>query len=534
MKRRGFIRLLSIVIALLLPVSAMAQGAAKALLEQANTDGKEIVSTVTFEPGAGLAADQIVTDLCAATALRCQKLPDGFGALAISLSGTDVFSAQMRTETDGIYVKSEVLGDKPLYFTWDDLKTFMAKSMQSSGTSDQAVESFTQGFTQAINQMTAMGETSDKQMMTEEEVKQQIIQAMGGDESFVNWINGIEAKQVVTKGEFTLGDSDVADTKTELLITMDDIIAMMDTQYVKDQITKQLKTQDSTLTDEQLAAQTAEAIATAKTEMADSDIAITATVYSVGETKDFVASLVNVTGTFTPSDVTAVQPLADMTVQATTDTATTADAGNLPFKMDITVQAVKKTTEAGTLYTLDVTAVKDDTDKVALNANLNIGNTSVTGALAVLDKDGKSVLTLALGCDYQDPNHVTASLDGTVVVDDTQTAFMLGMDQTVTDTTVNTVLSLSTGESFSAIKADAAAALLGTLKINTVVQDDSGYFTTLGGAKPETSLELAKLSDDEMSTYVTSLNDNLNTLMGTVLQNLPASVFNAMTSATSN
>ena len=75
MKRKGLVSFLSLLVALLLPLSAMAQSAALDLLSQAKTDGKEIVTTLTFEPGTTLAADQVVADMSAATAIRLSSEP---------------------------------------------------------------------------------------------------------------------------------------------------------------------------------------------------------------------------------------------------------------------------------------------------------------------------------------------------------------------------------------------------------------------------------------------------------------------------
>ncbi len=526
MKSKGILRLLSILVALLLlPFGALAQGAQKDMVAQAYQDGKEVVTTLTFTPGAAMGADQITTDLCAATALRLTSMSDGYGALTLVLSGTDVFSAKLRTETDGMYAESEVLGDKPLYFTWDDLESLITEAMQDSGADADTIASFTQGFTQGIEEMTLLGgqKTED---MTEEEVKQKIIEAMGGDESFVQWIDSIEAKQIVTKGEFTLGDSDVADTKTEMTLTTEDMNAMLDTQYMKDKVSQQIKLEDSTLTDEELAAKTEEAIAEAKAEMEASGFTMPVTVYTVGEDEDFVAMQFDMTGNFTSEDINDGELLSEAGV--------TIDESDEPFKLDMTVKVIKKTLGTGTLYTLSVTATKDDESTVTMDGNLNVGDTACTGALTILDKDAQPALTLALTSDYTDPKHVTGSLEGTVVADEETTAFMLSMDKVVGDTTADTALSLYTAASLSALKADPDAALLGTLNIGLAVQEPGDTFTALAAATPDTSLEVMKLSDSEMQDYLGTLETNYMAVFYAIFTNLPDSVAQALSSEISN
>ena len=169
-----------------------------------------------------------------------------------------------------------------------------------------------------------------------------------------------------------------------------------------------------------------------------------------------------------------------------------------------------------------------------MNANLNRADQTVNGALAVLDQDGKSVMNLALTGDATDPKHVTGALEGTVSNGDMNSAFSLAMDQVVADTTVDTALSLSYGDSLEAIKADAAKALLGTLKINMTVQDDSGYFAALGKATPDTSLEIMKMSDADLGAYVKTLESNAMQALYKVMANLPQSVSQALTSTMGN
>ncbi len=122
------------------------------------------------------------------------------------------------------------------------------------------------------------------------------------------------------------------------------------------------------------------------------------------------------------------------------------------------MKVIKKTLETGTLYTLSMLTTKDDESTVTIDGNLNVGDTACTGALTVLDTDAQPALTLALTSDYADPNHVTGSLEGTIVEDGDATAFMLSMDKTVGDAAANTALSLYTAASLSALKADPDAA----------------------------------------------------------------------------
>ena len=529
MKRKGWVRFLSCAIALLLPVSAFAQSAAIDLLEQAKTDGKEIVSTITFEPGATLASDKIVKNMSAATAIRLNKLPGGYGAIAVVLSGVDVISGQLRVEKDGIYVQSETLGEKPLYFSWDDMNKGIMEAMKSSGADQNSIDqfnsSFMNGIQQAMATMAAQDVTEDK-ALTPEEIKQKIAEAMGGDEAIVQWLNAIEAKKVVTTGEFTLEGSDVANTKTELTITKDDINALYDVPYIQKQIAIQLKSKDSTLTDEQLTAKTAETVAQAKADIEKSNVNIPMTFYCNGET-ELIAMEMTMTGNFTRTTVNpAATDAAPADAAATESVATAAPATVITetVKAEMRTVFTRKTTDADKQYTLTVKTKSDDKEKFGLLATLKTNDKNATGSLTVTDDKAAPLMQVNLAADYSDAKHVTGELDAAFLGQDNTGAAVLGFDQTIGDATIDTALSVSYGTTVEAIKAAKETALLGTLKVNMTVQEDSGFFSNLKEATPATSLELMKLNETDMQTYTGSLQSNLMQTLYKVFGNLPPDV----------
>lgn len=526
MKRKTWVRLLSCVVALMLPLSAMAQSAAIDLLKQAVTDGKEIVSTITFAPGTTLAADKAVADLSAAAAIRINKLPGGYGAFALVLSGVDTVSAQLRVETDGVYVQSETLGDKPLYFSWEDVNKGITEAMKSSGADQASIDQFTNGFTSALQQITAAGavtatEGTEAKPLTEEEIKQKITASMGGDEAFVKWMSAIEAKKVVTTGEFTLGDSDTADTKTEITLTKEDMASLYDVPYIQKQVTTQIKSQDATLTDEQAAAKTAETIATIKAEILKSDATMPITLYTKGE-NSLVAAEATLTGNFT-KDVT-------MDATATTDAAAPTPTVAEPTisKVNAYFMFTKKTADPAKTYNFKMSVTMDDKKQADVTGIFTHDGKTAAGSFNVINGDGKTLFVANGTADYSDAKHTTGTLDITASESQTPMAVLIAFDQVTGDKTIDTSLSISSGVSVEAIKAAADTTLLGTIKVNTVVQDDSGLFTTLKEAAPTTSLEVLKLSAQELQTYLGKLQSNAMQTLYKVLGNLPASVSSAM------
>jgi hypothetical protein len=514
MKRKGWIRLLSIITAILLPVGAMVQGAAADLLKQAEADGKEVVSTVTFEPGALLMSNQIVADMSAATVLRFQKLPGGYGALIVALSGADVFTAQFRMEETGIYAMSEALGSQALYFTWEDLKNGLTDLLKSSGVDESIIQSLTEGLDQGLSTGT-LTEDIDTASMSEAELRQKIVEAMGGDESLLSWLDAIEAKAIVTNGSFTLDGSDTADTQTEITITKEDLLALYQTSFVKNKIIEQLKAQDASLTDADAAAKADESLAELVKAMDTAEYETKVVKLTQGEDA-FVAAQI---------DLTAKLPADEISLTDTTAAAAETDTQAAEMQaIAATVKITKKTLENGVQYAVTADATSEGAAVLSLAANLTKTDTACSGTLTVGESAAKPALELSMTADYQDPQNVSGKLEGTAYDGGSQYAFALTVGQQVTDTTVDTTIGLSTGDSLDAIAAAPDTALLGTLKVNTVVQADSGFFDSLAAATPQNSVEVLKLSEDDMTTFLGTLQTAYMTVIYNMYSNLPQSV----------
>ena len=527
MKRKGWIRLLSVVAALMLPMSAIAQSAAMDWMTQADTEGKEIVTTITFEPGATLATDPAVADMSAATVIRINKLAGGYGAFAVVLNGVDSIAAQFHAATDGIFVQSETLGTQPLYFSWEDINKGMTEAMSSSGMGETGMNQFSQGFMQGFTTGKGMMDgTVEPTKLTQEEMYQKITEAMGGDEGFVNWMKAIQAKAVVTNGEFTLGDSDTADTKTEILVTKEDIASLYDVTYIQKQVATQIKSKDATLTDEQVTAETAKQIEAIKVEVLASDVTLPITLYTKG-TDDLIAVEWTMTGTFTND---ATDTTAFLAADTAEPTATPVPAA--PAKINVHMTMARKTLADGKQYTANMTATKDDQAQFTMNGLLTKNDKTMTGTLTMNGDKADQQVAFDLSADYTDAKHVFGKLNVSVNDKGALSAVVLGFDQVVGDTTVDNQLSLAYGESIEAITAAGDAAVLGTIKVNCVKQDNSGTFATISEATPATSLEVMKLSETDLQTYLSTLQSNAMQTLYKVLGNLPQSVSSQLMGST--
>ena len=118
------------------------------------------------------------------TSLRFLKLPGGYGAFAVALNSVDVLALQMHASDEGVYVQSEILGDKPLYFTVEDLQKGFADLMKNSGMDQQAMAQFNESFNQMMGAGLIMDVKSNENL-SEEEIKQKVFAAMGVDDAFI-------------------------------------------------------------------------------------------------------------------------------------------------------------------------------------------------------------------------------------------------------------------------------------------------------------------------------------------------------------
>ena len=530
MKRKGLVRLLGIVLALMLPMSAVAQGSALDMLAQASAQGKEIVSTITFEPGKTLAADQVVADMSAATAIRLSKLSGGFGGFSILLGDVEVISAKMHVQTDGVYVQSETLGEKPLYFSWEDVQKGIAEAMRSSGADQASIDQFSKGFMNGLSQGFTMGMNGAQDGMqamkglTDEQIKEKITQAMGGDDSMVKWIESIEAKKVVTTGEFTLEGSDVADTKTELLVTKEDMAALYDMAYVQKQMLAQVKAEDASLTDDQAQAKVASLIADIKAEIDKSGAEMPIVFYTKG-TEEWIAVDAKFTGTFTPSKTTTATDSEAVTVMAegATETAAATEQPATPVKVDLAAVITRKTMDNGRTYSFTMTANQDGVKKMTMIGSATKIGSSLVGTLMAADGEDQPLMAMDMAADYTDVKHVTANMAMTAYTNGTSQAVTVAFDQTVGDMAVDSNLSISSGASVDVIKANPETSLLGTVKVNTVVQEDSGAYASLKEVTPDAAVQPMKMSETELQAFFGAVQSTGMQTLYKVLGNLPPS-----------
>lgn len=221
MFRRILASVLCLMLALALPLTSLAA-----------TD-----VTLKIIPGPEVAAaDETVSSIFNNLLLRIVA-EDESGLLAVESTSGEIASAGIRADEKGIYVASPFLGERVLYFTMEDISAFMTEMMRQSGASEEEIAQFEQ----AMAQMTLpagtqnVAGTSITGMMAADDLDDMMPEELyANDPAMLQFIKNLEEKMVVTEGEFTDPAFDTATTKTEVVMTSEDMMLIFDSEMVKE------------------------------------------------------------------------------------------------------------------------------------------------------------------------------------------------------------------------------------------------------------------------------------------------------------
>lgn len=454
----------------------------------ATAQSMETVTTVTLKPGALLAEYAEVGQILDIAALRIHSMPDGYGALALSLSGTDALTAKFKLEKEGVYAQSELLGSQPLYFTWDDIKAFVSKQMEAYAQAQPMGMPFDMGMLQS--------------MMDGTLTQEQMFEMMGIDEELLAIINDIQARQIAESGSFSVEGSDVANLKTVIEITGDDLLRVINLPMVRELMASQYMTGADAAqedTDQQIDMQ----LAQIKQMIAQSNVAITASVYTLDE--EFVAFILDFS-------------------------AAVDNGGGATLPIGVHVSVTRTSIDTAKFYQLTVKLTQADQEFLNQLGSLYVSDAFVTGQYVFYVEPDVPVLEVELNCDRSQPDHISAALALTLKQDkysQAQSVFIV-LDKQQADNVKDVVIDVYVGGSVDEIKKAFAETSLISLKLHIVTQPDSGFFAALQSAVPETSVQLLKMSDTELQTYVQSLEQSLLMTLLTVVENLPPDLSNAL------
>lgn len=273
MIRKWMSVLLALMLAVMMPVCAMAEA---------------LQHTLTIVPGDFIAAEPAIADLLDVLALTVTP-GEKSGALTVTLGDTDIVTAALGADTTALYAySSELLGETVVHVTWDDafelIKGLVAMQMYNENVDTAGIESIMSQIDLYKQQLIAAigGEIQvNTGMVSKEEAMAQLGEVLGDYPEMMAWAEELYGKLTTEEGAFTSELRDTADQKYSLTMTEEDILKLMDTDYVEYTIQSQMLQTNPDLDGDTLAKETEEALQEAREELEKLDMEITADVYTL-------------------------------------------------------------------------------------------------------------------------------------------------------------------------------------------------------------------------------------------------------------
>ena len=427
----------------------------------------ETVTTITLKLGAQLEVEDVVNQVLDSAAIRIHTMPEGYGAFAVSLNDVDALKSLFKLEESGLYVQSDILGQTPLFFSWEDLQAFILEQLEANADMLEANGMLN------LDMVRAMLDGS----LTEE----QFLEMMGIDEAFMIFVSDIAASQTTETGLFSVNGSDIANLKTTITVTSDDMTRAVDLPFVRKFILQQTMGINMEYSMEDLVSQE-----TLGTNMEYSQEEIDQEIdAALAEIKQAIVEN-NLTASFTvyTADDAFVAFVFDMSG------ASEESAGN------ISATITKTTVESAEFYQLSVVINDDGDEFMNQYGSLYTDDDFVSAKYTFYTEPDEPAFTAALNCDTSLPGHLTGDLAFTMYdsYDGGEESAFIVFDQNIADSVTDTAIDLFIGGSVDDIKASMAASQLITVNIHTVLQEDSGFFAALQNASPETSVQLLQMT----------------------------------------
>ncbi len=464
-------------LALLLCMALLVSGLAAATAEDMET-----VTTISLKAGPLMAelGDDVAKVMDMAT-VRFHSMTDQLGAFVLTLNDTDVFKSLFKMEEDGVYVQSRVFGAQPLYFTWDDIQTFIEQQMEAS----MDMETMDP---EAFKMMQGMMDGT----LTDEDISSM----MGYDEELIEFANEIEARAATEEGTFFVEGSDAATLKTVTVFTAEDAVRIIQMPMVRENVASQLAMADPELTQAEVDTMVYEQLAQME--------------------KEILASNLNAEMIAYTSDDELIAFTFDLTADADEYEGET-------IPMGIYAQVTRTTIDTAKFYQFAVTFTQGDESFLNQSGSLYMADNYSTGQYTLFSMPNEPLLQIAMNCDREEANHTNADMSFTVYDSfsgEVQSIYLM-LDQNRAESVTDTAIDVFVGGTVEEIKAAQQDMRLVSMKINTVTQPDSGFFAALDNATPESSVQLLTMNDEEMESYMLTLQNGLMMTVLSVIDNLP-------------
>lgn len=450
-------------------------------------------------PGAELAsADESIKTIFDNLFLRL-IVEDESGLLAIESDKGEIVSAGIRADEQGFYVASALLGDRVLYFSAEEVSAFMIEMMRQSGADEATIAQMEQSLAQMSGQSAAnavsgiMSDEDDLENMTAEEL-------YANDPAMLQFVKNMEEKMVVTEGEFTDAAFNTATTKTELVMTSEDLMLVFDSEMVKEMYGSMA--QSTGMTAEEL-------IATVKDVFSQLDMTYNIVAYTNGDDLcamqmdmvmkgDVTMEVTDTTGkTSTDTDT------FDMTMDLDMNVLTTGDVENMNI-----VTTMVDNTQSQTIGFIANIAENDATDTVTFDGNLT---------------EGEQTVVLFQGAFAEGENDAVNGWVG-ILAENQQVTFTLTGKETndVYDALVSIYVR---GDSTAIVEPTWSDSAIISFAVRVQETQTPALLNSLNNATPETSVRLLQMDQDALNNEINAISGDAMGALFTGLGNLPSELF---------
>lgn len=455
-------------------------------------------------PGAELAAtDESIKTIFDNLFLRL-IVEDESGLLAIESDKGEILSAGIRADEQGFYVASALLGDRVLYFSAEEVSAFMIEMMRQSGADEATIAQMEQSLAQLSGQpaANAVAGSSINGMMFDDDALENMTaeELYANDPAMLQFVKNMEEKMVVTEGEFTDAAYNTATTKTELVMTSEDLMLVFDSEMVKEMYGSMA--QSTGMTAEEL-------LATVKDVFSQLDMTYNIVAYTNGD--DLCAMQLDMV---MKGDVT--MEVTDTTGKTSTDTATFDTTMDLDMNVLTTgdvenmniVATMVDNTQSQTIGFVANIAENDATDTVAFDGNLTEGEQTVMlfqGAFAEGEDD---------------------AINGWVgiLADNQQVTFTLTGKET--NDVYDALVSIYTrGDSTAIVEPTWSDSAIISFAVRVQETQTPALLTALNNATPETSVQLLQMDQDALNNEINAISGDAMGALFTGLGNLPSDLF---------
>ncbi|MBE5777807.1 MAG: hypothetical protein E7331_00570 [Clostridiales bacterium] len=497
--RKLFAALLSLVLAVMLPLTSLAATS----MEFSMMPGEMILSESPSE------LRTPIVDLFKALSFRVLVGEEtGSGMFSLMLSGQNALDVSFRTDENGIFVQTALLGDKALYFNKEDFADFMVNLMNQQGQSmtPEAEAEFRESLNTifvstaadmdalvAIDAYEAPAEPVDFSFDKEAAIAM-VPQLYPDDPAMQNVVINILNSVVVTEGEFAVEGRDTANVCMTMSMKTEDFLLVMDSAVMEQSLAQYVASGNHTVE---------EAKAEMKAELENSDINFEMTFYYIKEGSQLVGMDMNMTAKEDKND-----PESDS------------------FGMVVTLDRL--TTDVAT-YTIGLKA--DENGEPELGGKFvavddQNGKVTLDGSFFEYDDNGAAYEDeMLIGGEFTTMNDVFYGWFSMVEVAYSEAITFAVASQPTSDG-VNFTLDLYMRENAVAPVAPVASDQpMGTFALDVSENVSEDELAAINAATIENSLQPFEMTEEELEQFAESIQKNAQNVLFSILPLLPPSLF---------